>query len=165
MSFQRLPRKRVGKSEFFFRKSEFVTRNYCNLELFLPLPKNKTSNISQNIKHFTKVTTKIRKIFTRIPSREVLASQQIPGYNTSWFLIILNPEEPIPFNQELHELGIPSTQWYYWGSYRNPSKNCVNLCRNFCQNFCQVSIKCFVKCQVSNVLREVKITPNYNIMI
>ena len=27
MSFQRLPRKRVGKSEFFFRKSEFGTRN------------------------------------------------------------------------------------------------------------------------------------------
>ena len=42
-----------------------ILKKYCNLELFLPLPKNKTSNISQNIKHFTKViTTKIQTIFT-----------------------------------------------------------------------------------------------------
>ena len=56
------------------KKSNSMLLYYCNLELFLPLPKNKTSNISQNIKHFTKVTTKIQKILLGIPSREVLAS-------------------------------------------------------------------------------------------
>ena len=106
---------------------------------------HKTSNISQ------KLQQRFRKFYQEflVERYQLAASQQIPGYNTSWFLIILNPEEPIPFNQELHELGIPTTQWYYWGSYRNPSKNCVNLCRNFCQNFCQVSnVLSSVKCQM-----------------
>ena len=120
--------------------------SYYSLELFLPLLKNKTSNISQNIKHFTKVTTKIQTIFTRIPIGSYQqyhyyvvgipssCSSQLKGIGSSGFSIIRNQLVLQP------------------GIYQLASTSLLGILVKIFRIFVVTFVKCLMFCEMFDVL-------------